>query len=277
MKHGKAFRHLSRPPAHRMLMLRNMVTSLFQHEQIETTLAKAREAARLAEKMITLAKRGNQHSYDKASKFLLDRAMLPKLFTTFAKRYAERPGGYTRIHKYMNRPSDNAPRAILELVDNPKDLRWAITSRAVGWELLKHKLVSKKPQALMNASPKDAQKLVEEEKKKLFQDTTGILRPKTRWNVQKLLRYREGGASLRLGAQATTYIVSSLPPSVDSPLSQINFQKNNLLESKTLLTGRGLEPGQRGLRDTLSAETVAKGRLGNVGRKPERTIKRPVR
>jgi len=126
-----------------------------QHEQIKTTLPKARETARLAEQvettqllaqfiylrrmlqMIGLGKTQELAAYKKASAFVLDQSVLPKLFGPFAKRYAERPGGYTRIHKFGFRLGDNAPMAILELVDNPHDIKLEITARAVGWELLK--------------------------------------------------------------------------------------------------------------------------------------------
>lgn len=218
-----------------------MVTSLFQHEQIETTLPKAREAARLAEKMITLSKRNNKHSYDKAGRFLLDKAMLPKLFTTFAQRYADRPGGYTRIHKYMNNPADNAPRAILELVDNPKDLRWALTSRAVGWEFLKHKLQSDTRENILQETPNSAQELVRSERTIDQFDKGGLLRPKTRWNLQKVLRYRDDSAALRLGNQANGYIVSRSAPSLAMSLTdswnRINFCIHN---ARTLQMGASL-------------------------------------
>ncbi|KAF8898654.1 ribosomal protein L17 [Infundibulicybe gibba] len=140
MKHGVAFRKFSRTSSHRMLMLRNLVTSLLEHEQIRTTLPKARDTARLAEKIITMGKKGDRAAQARASAFILKPSILPKLFGTFAERYAQRPGGYTRIHKFGNRKGDNAPQAILELVDNPRDLRWEITSRAIGWEMLKEKL-----------------------------------------------------------------------------------------------------------------------------------------
>ncbi|KAG9094688.1 hypothetical protein FS749_012005 [Ceratobasidium sp. UAMH 11750] len=114
MKHGIAFRKLSRTSSHRGLLLRNLVSSLLQHEQIKTTLPKAKETARLAEK--------NPHT------------LLPKLFTTYKTRYASRPGGYTRIHKFGHRQGDHAPHAILELVDGPRDLGFQLAARAVGRE-----------------------------------------------------------------------------------------------------------------------------------------------
>ncbi|KAK7064151.1 ribosomal protein L17 [Favolaschia claudopus] len=205
MKHGVAFRKLSRTTSHRMLMLRNLVTSLFEHEQIKTTLPKAKEAARMAEKIITLGKRGDQAAHARASALLLKPDLLPKLFTTFAKRYALRPGGYTRIHKFGNRPGDHAPQAVLELVDNPRDLRWEITSRAVGWDLLRQKLKSKKPVAIINAGAENTLDVISTERN-LTQSESGRLRPMTRWNLQKVLRFRDGAAPLLMSQKVGDYM-----------------------------------------------------------------------
>jgi len=184
---------------------RNLVTSLFEHEQIKTTLPKARETARFAEKIITLGKRGDKHAYARAEGLLLNPELLPKLFGTFATRYAHRPGGYTRIHKFGNRPGDNAPHAVLELVDNPRDIRWEITSRAVGWDLLREKLKSKKPVAIINAGPKDTLDVISAERGLTFGDA-GLLRPKTRWNLQKVLKFRDQSASLLMSQKAGDYM-----------------------------------------------------------------------
>ncbi|KAJ7706085.1 mitochondrial ribosomal protein L17 [Mycena rosella] len=205
MKHGVAFRTLSRTTSHRILMLRNMVTSLFEHEQIKTTLPKARETARFAEKIITLGKRGDKAAYDRAAALLLNPELLPKLFGTFAKRYAQRPGGYTRIHKFGNRPGDNAPHAVLELVDNPRDIRWEITSRAVGWDLLREKLKSKRAVSIINAGAKDALEVISEERGLSFGET-GRLRPMTRWNLQKVLKFRDQSAPLLMSQKAGDYM-----------------------------------------------------------------------
>ena len=202
---------------------RNLVTSLFEHEQIKTTLPKARDTARLAEKVlmfesihsyscwlaeqiITLSKKGDNGSYTRASSFLLKPTALTKLFETFAQRYANRPGGYTRIHKFGNRPGDNAPHAILELVDNPRDLRWEMTSRAIGWEILKDKLKSKRPEAIINAGAQQTLDVVKAEKDVQFREK-GVLRPKTRWALQKVLRFRDKGAISDLSKKATEYVV----------------------------------------------------------------------
>ncbi|RDB29186.1 50S ribosomal protein L17 [Hypsizygus marmoreus] len=206
MKHGVAFRKFSRTSSHRMLMLRNLVTSLFEHEQISTTLPKARDTARLAEKIITLGKKGDRAAHTRASAFLLQPSLVPKLFGTFAKRYADRPGGYTRIHKFGNRPGDNAPRAILELVDNPRDLRWEMTSRAIGWEMLQEKLKSQKPLSIINKGVEGAQEVVDAERRLKFGQSGGLLRPKTRWNLQKLLKFRDSSAPLKLGKKVGDYV-----------------------------------------------------------------------
>ncbi|KAF9069130.1 ribosomal protein L17 [Rhodocollybia butyracea] len=184
MKHGVAFRKFSRPTSHRMLMLRNLVTSLFEHEQIKTTLPKAKDTARLAEKIITLGKKGDRSAHERASAFLLKPEVLPKLFGTFASRYADRPGGYTRIHKFGNRPGDNAPVAILELVDNPRDLRWEITARAIGREVVQDKFRWQKPLNLIKTGVHGTGEIIEAEKKLEF-GQSGMLRPKTRWNMRK--------------------------------------------------------------------------------------------
>ena len=83
-----------------------------------------------------MGKKGDLPAYNRAQAFILEPEVLPKLFGPLAKRYAERVGGYTRVHKFGNRPGDNAPHAILELVDNPRDLRFEMTARSIGWELL---------------------------------------------------------------------------------------------------------------------------------------------
>ncbi|KAJ7619119.1 ribosomal protein L17 [Mycena polygramma] len=205
MKHGVAYRKLSRTTSHRMLMLRNLVTSLFEHEQIKTTLPKARETARFAEKIITLGKKGDRNAHARAAALLLKPELLPKLFGTFASRYAQRPGGYTRIHKFGNRPGDNAPHAVLELVDNPHDIRFEITSRAVGWDLLREKLKSKKPVAIINAGAEDTLEIISEERRLGFGET-GLLRPKTRWNLQKVLKFRNQSAPLFMSQKVGDYM-----------------------------------------------------------------------
>jgi large subunit ribosomal protein L17 len=132
--------------------------------------------------------------------------LLPKLFGALAERYADRPGGYTRIHKFGNRLGDNAPRAILELVDNPRDLRWEMTARAVGREVLKEKLKTSTPLSIINRGSEGVREIVA----KQGSNTGDPLRPKTRWNVQKILRFRDQGASMELSQKAGHYIVNGL-------------------------------------------------------------------
>lgn len=117
MRHRKKGRQLSRTASHREAMLRNMATSLFLHERIETTTAKAKELRPFAERLITLAKRGDLHSRRQAARKVADRAVLFKLFDALGPRYAERPGGYTRVLKIGFRQGDGAEMAMVELVD----------------------------------------------------------------------------------------------------------------------------------------------------------------
>ncbi|MCY3547521.1 MAG: 50S ribosomal protein L17 [Gemmatimonadetes bacterium] len=116
MRHRKKGRSLSRSPSHRKALLRNMAMSLFQHERITTTTARAKELRPYVERLITLAKRGDLHARRLAARRIADRDVLGKLFDDIAPRYAERPGGYTRILKLGNRKGDAAEMALIELV-----------------------------------------------------------------------------------------------------------------------------------------------------------------
>jgi large subunit ribosomal protein L17 len=118
MRHNVSGRKLNRSPSHRRMLYRNLVTELFRHERIQTTVPKAKEARSLAERLITCAKAGDLTSRRQAARKLNDPAVLQKLFSEIGPRYAERPGGYTRILRLSgNRKGDNAELAILELVD----------------------------------------------------------------------------------------------------------------------------------------------------------------
>jgi len=117
MRHRKKGRKLSRTPSHRKAVLRNMATSLFIHERITTTEAKAKELRPYAERLITLAKRGDLHARRLAGRKIADRAALGKLFDDIGPRFDTRPGGYTRILKLGNRQGDAAEMALIELVD----------------------------------------------------------------------------------------------------------------------------------------------------------------
>ena len=119
MKHRIGFNALSRNAAHRKAMKRNMVTSLFRYERIETTKAKALEVRRMAEKMITRAKNDSVHNRRQIARDISDKAVLNKLFTEIAPLFTERNGGYTRVLKTGNRLVDAAEMVILELVEKP--------------------------------------------------------------------------------------------------------------------------------------------------------------
>lgn len=117
MRHNKSGRRLGRTTSHRIAMFRNMVTSLLSHERIITTDAKAKELRSVAEKMITLGKRGDLHAHRQAASFIREKSVVTKLFNTIAPRYKERQGGYTRIIKLGQRAGDAAPMSVLELVE----------------------------------------------------------------------------------------------------------------------------------------------------------------
>lgn len=117
MRHRKKGRGLSRSRSHRRATLRNLATNLFRHERIQTTTAKAKELRPYAERLITLAKRGDVHARRQAARKIGDREVLGKLFDDIGPRFAERPGGYTRILKLGYRKGDSAEMALIELVD----------------------------------------------------------------------------------------------------------------------------------------------------------------
>jgi len=117
MRHNKAGRRLGRKTSHREAMFRNMVTSLLDHGKITTTDAKAKEIRVVAERMITLGKRGDLHSMRMAASVIREKAVVSKLFSTIAPRYKERLGGYTRIIKLGIRQGDAAPVSLIELVE----------------------------------------------------------------------------------------------------------------------------------------------------------------
>ena len=117
MRHLKAGRILGRSSAHRKALFRNMVTALIDRERIRTTLAKAKELRGKVEKTITLGKKGTLHARRHALKLVADKDSLKKIFGPLAERYANRPGGYTRVIKLGHRLGDDAPMAFIELVD----------------------------------------------------------------------------------------------------------------------------------------------------------------
>lgn len=117
MRHRRKGRQLSRTASHRRAMLSNMATSLFRHERIRTTTAKAKELRPFAERLITLARRGDLHARRQAARTIRDKEMLKKLFETLGPRYAERNGGYLRILKLGRRQGDGAEIAVVQLVE----------------------------------------------------------------------------------------------------------------------------------------------------------------
>jgi large subunit ribosomal protein L17 len=121
MRHGHGLRKLNRTSSHRLAMLRNMTNSLLKHEVIRTTLPKAKELRRVVEPMITLGKKPSLANRRLAFNRLRDRDMVVKLFDELGPRYAKRNGGYLRILKFGFRPGDNAPMALVELLDRPEE------------------------------------------------------------------------------------------------------------------------------------------------------------
>ncbi|MGQ2991983.1 MAG: 50S ribosomal protein L17 [Brevundimonas sp.] len=123
MRHGAAHRKLGRTTSHRTAMFANMAASLIKHEQITTTLPKAKELRPFVEKLVTLAKKGDLHARRQAISHVRDVTQVGKLFDTIGARYAERNGGYIRIMKAGYRHGDNAPMAVIEFVDRDVDAK----------------------------------------------------------------------------------------------------------------------------------------------------------
>ena len=121
MRHGHGLRKLNRTSSHRLAMLRNMTVSLLRHEEIRTTLPKAKELRRVVEPMITLGKQPSLANRRIAFNRLRDRGIVAKLFDNLGPRYAKRPGGYLRILKTGFRKGDNAPLALVSLMDRPEE------------------------------------------------------------------------------------------------------------------------------------------------------------
>ena len=122
MRHLKAGRRLARTTEHRTAMLRNLITQLLEHERVQTTQAKAKEARQWAEKIITMAKKGDLHARRQTLRVVRTKKAMAKLFGELKDRYQDRPGGYTRIVPLGFRVGDGAPISILELVGRPEKL-----------------------------------------------------------------------------------------------------------------------------------------------------------
>ena len=125
MRHRQSGRKLNRTSSHRKSLFKNLSQALLKHEQIVTTLPKAKELKRVAEKLITLAKKGNLHARRLAFNQIRDKDMVSKLFDSLAKRYSDRKGGYTRVLKAGFRYGDSAPMAVIELVDRDENAKGA--------------------------------------------------------------------------------------------------------------------------------------------------------
>ena len=123
MRHRNQGRKLNRTATHRSALFASLATALIKHEQIVTTLPKAKELRRVADRLITLAKKGDLHARRLAFSRIRDEAMVAKLFDTLGPRYAARPGGYTRVMKAGFRYGDSAPMAVIELVDRDTDAK----------------------------------------------------------------------------------------------------------------------------------------------------------
>ncbi len=125
MRHRQSGRKLNRTSSHRKSLFKNMAQALLKHEQIVTTLPKAKELKRVVEKLITLGKKGNLHSRRLAFNQIRDKDMVSKIFDNLAKRYTDRKGGYTRVLKAGFRYGDSAPMAVIELVDRDENAKGA--------------------------------------------------------------------------------------------------------------------------------------------------------
>ena len=134
MRHGAGYRKLNRTHEHRKAMFANMSGSLIEHEQIKTTLPKAKELKRVVDKLITLGKRGDLHARRQAAAALKQDMHVAKLFETLGPRYKDRTGGYTRVLKAGFRYGDMAPMAIIELVDRDRDAKGSADKARVAAE-----------------------------------------------------------------------------------------------------------------------------------------------
>ena len=132
MRHQKAGNRLGRNSSHRKAMLRNMVTSLFRHEQLETTDAKAKQLRSVAEKMVTLAKRGDLHARRQALAYINDKTITHRLFGELKDRYLDRNGGYTKVIKKTSRKGDGAPISIIQLLQEEDKKKGKKKSKATS-------------------------------------------------------------------------------------------------------------------------------------------------
>jgi large subunit ribosomal protein L17 len=166
MRHRKDHRKLSRTASHRRALLRNLVTALFQYERIETTVEKAKEARRLAERLITFGKRGDLAARRHVARFVMRPAVTVKLFSTIAPWYAERAGGYTRIVRLGPRLGDAGETAYLELVKSAEQKAKERAERIAAAEAREKALKGEKPAKKAKAAAEAEAAAAEEDKPK---------------------------------------------------------------------------------------------------------------
>ncbi|KAF3905769.1 hypothetical protein AA313_de0203627 [Arthrobotrys entomopaga] len=183
---------LGRKSSHRNAMLRNLVQSLIEHESIRTTYPRAKEAQRVAENLINLARKNTEASRIEAFKFLYIHELNEKLFGTIRERYANRNGGFTRVLHIEPYNGDAAPSAILELVDGPKDMRFAMTAKSVA--------------------------------RNAFEGTP--IHPLTRKNIAKVTRFRQNGEEEF--QKVVDYFISALEEKKGSNTTKERDEKNTL-------------------------------------------------
>jgi len=168
MRHRIAGRKLGRTTAHRQALLRNLSKELLEKEKIKTTLSKAKELQPYAEKLVTLSKRETLHARRLVLRKIQDKKVVAKLFDALSARYAQRPGGYTRVIKLGPRPGDNAEMAIIELVEAESAPESEASGEGKGKgkaRKTKKKAATKKPEAKKAASPRKAKAAAEPKKK----------------------------------------------------------------------------------------------------------------
>lgn len=156
MRHRKAGRHLGRDSAHRKALYRNLVTDLLRYERITTTDAKAREIRPIAEKMITLGRRGDLHARRQALSYIYDRYVVEKLFDDIAPRMADRPGGYLRITRLEPRKGDGARMAVIETVDYQEALDLAEAPPADEADAAPEAALAEEPEAVDDGADAEA-------------------------------------------------------------------------------------------------------------------------
>ncbi len=161
MRHRKDHSKLNRDTDHRKALMRNLLRALFTHERIVTTVPKAKELRRHSDKLITLGKRGDLHARRLALQILPDKKLVKKIFDELAPRYEKRPGGYTRVLRYRNRRGDNAPLAVVELVQ--EELKIRVKKKKIKEEREKIKEEEKQAEEVKN---KEAEVQAEAEEQK---------------------------------------------------------------------------------------------------------------